>query len=195
MTAKETYDYLFEDMIPKGRSKKELFMAHNLLRAWDYMERNSKKMPSEDDLKELHKLVNAGIETDLTLGCYKKTQNYIGDVKTTSHLFVEERMKQLMAWIKNAASKTDDFETAFQSHAQFEVIHPFIDGNGRVGRVLLNWQLLHDGYQPLAIEYNRRSEYISALDNAGKGALKPICTFCYEEYVDQYKTDLPQKEI
>ena len=94
-------------------------------------------------------------------------------------------MGKLMKWIKQAFKKVDDFEVAFQSHAQFELIHPFVDGNGRVGRLLLNWLLLYNHLGPLAIPINKRSEYISALENAQKGKIEAICQFCFNEYIKQ----------
>jgi Fic family protein len=187
LSAKETYDFLFEDIVPKDHTKKELFMASNLLEAWKYVEKSYKHFPTNKDLKKLHALVNKNIEDDETLGQYKKVQNYIGDVLTTSYLFVEEKMKKLFPWIKQAFRKVNNFEVTFQSHAQFEVIHPFIDGNGRVGRLLLNWLLMMKKLSPLAISDKRRSDYISALENSRRGKKESICKFCFKEYLKQYK--------
>jgi len=187
MTAKDTFEYLFNDTLPLNRSKKELFMAENLLLAWKYLEKNSNRFPIKDDLLVLHSLVNRGIETDNTLGKFKRVQNYIGDVLTSSHIFVEEKMDTLFSWIKEAYKKVYDFEVAFQSHAQFEIIHPFVDGNGRVGRLLLNWLLMYKNLMPLAINIKRRNDYIEALNNSRKGKIEAICKFCYNEYMKQYK--------
>jgi Fic family protein len=187
MTADDTFNYLFNDLAPRGKSKKELFMASNMLDAWNYLEKNKKRLPDRDDLCELHRCVNKGIESEKTLGKYKKVQNYVGDIHTTSHLFTEERMVRLLKWIKAAFRKIDDFEVAFQSHAQFELIHPFVDGNGRVGRLLLNWLLMNRGLIYFAIRSKRRSEYLSALKNAQKGKIEAICKFCFEEYLHQNK--------
>ncbi|MBU1632396.1 MAG: Fic family protein, partial [Nanoarchaeota archaeon] len=150
LTVKETFNYLFNDIAPKDHSKKELFMASNLLNAWNYLEKNCKKFPTDKDLFELHRLVNLNVEDEVTLGKYKKVQNYIGDVHTSSYLFVKEKMKKLFFWIKKSYKQVNDFEVAFQSHAQFEIIHPFVDGNGRVGRLLLNWLLIMKSLMPLA---------------------------------------------
>ena len=117
MTPKDTFEYLFNDTIPKNKSKKELHMASNLLDAWVYVSKNRRRFPKKEDLFEIHKIVNQGIESEETLGKYKKVQNYIGDVYTSSYLYVEERMDELFLWIKKAHKKVDDFEVAFQSHA------------------------------------------------------------------------------
>jgi Fic family protein len=187
MTANDTFNYLFNDLAPDGKSRKELFMASNLLDAWNYVEKNHSRLPSKDDLCELHRRVNKGVESDATLGSYKKVQNYVGDMYTTSHLFTEERMARLFKWIKTAYKEIDDFEVAFQSHAQFELIHPFVDGNGRVGRLLINWLLMNRSLMYFAIRSKRRSDYLSALKNAQKGKMEAICGFCLEEYLAQNK--------
>jgi len=187
MTAKDTHRFLFQGIIPSGHSKKELHMAINLMKAWKYVEGNYTRMPMKADICTLHKVVNDEIESDETLGNYKFVQNYIGEVYTSSYLFVEEKMKRLLVWIKKAYRKMDDFEVAFQSHAQFELIHPFVDGNGRVGRLLLNWLLLRKKLAPLAIPSAKREQYITALENAQRGNLKAISQFCYEEYIQQYQ--------
>jgi cell filamentation protein, protein adenylyltransferase len=187
MTANDTFNYLFNDLAPEGKSKKELFMASNLLDAWGYLEKNKKRLPNKEDICELHRRVNKGIESDGTLGRYKQVQNYVGDIYTTSHLFVDERVTRLLKWVSAAFRKMDDFEAAFQSHAQFELIHPFVDGNGRVGRLLLNWLLMNRGLMYFAIRSKRRSEYLSALKNAQRGKVEAICKFCFEEYMEQNK--------
>ena len=186
MTAKDTFDFLFKDTVPRDHSKKELFMASNLLEAWKYVEKNHRRLPTNRDLQELHARVNRDIESEKTLGQFKKVQNYIGDRYTSSYLFIEERMKQLWKWINHAFAEIDEYEVAFQSHAQFEIIHPFVDGNGRVGRLLLNWLLLYKKLMPLAIRSIKRNEYITALENTRRGKIEAICLFCYQEYMEQY---------
>lgn len=187
LTNEETFNYLFKDITPKSHTKKELFMASNLLDAWRYLEMNHKILPTHKEIIGLHRLVNKGIESDETLLSYKKVQNYIGDVYTTSPLFVEEKMEKLLTWMQKAFKEIDDFEAAFQLHAQFEIIHPFVDGNGRVGRLLLNWLLIHKGYMPLAIPVKKRADYISALNNARRGKIEALCRFCCRTYLEQYR--------
>ena len=187
LTVKDTYNFLFKDITPDGHTRKELFMALNMLNAWKYLEKNPKKFPNENDIKTMHGMVNRDIESEKTLGKYKKVQNYVGEIHTTSYLYIEERMKRLMKWIKKSYAMINDFEVAFQSHAQFEIIHPFIDGNGRVGRLLLNWLLMHKKLMPISIRNEKRSGYLSALQNSQRGRVEAICKFCLDEYLNQYR--------
>ena len=188
ITPEETYNLLFEDIVPGGSSQKEIRMATNMMEAWQYLEKNQNRMPGEKEICILHRSVNKDIEEDRTLGKYKNVQNYVGDTLTSSHLFVTEKMERLLRWISKAFKKMDSYEVAFQSHAQFELIHPFVDGNGRVGRLLLSWLLMNKRLMPLAIQNRKRPEYLSALKNAQRGKVEAICRFCYESYVDQYKS-------
>ncbi len=187
LTPNDTFKYLFEDIVPQGKKKKELFMATNLLKAWNYMEKHFREFPDENHLKKMHEFVNDQIEDEETLGKFKKIQNYVGLSTTTSYLFVNEKIQKLLTWIKDAEKKIDYFEIAFQSHIQFEIIHPFIDGNGRIGRLLINWLLMQEGLQPLAIHANNRNKYLSAIENSRRGKIEAISKFCFEEYMEYYK--------
>lgn len=75
---------------------------------------------------------------------------------------VEELMKELIEFI-NKNKKMNSVELAGRTHYKFERVHPFGDGNGRVGRLLMNFILWHNGYPMLIIEYNKRKSYYKAL--------------------------------
>ena len=96
-------------------------------------------------------------------------------------------MDLLLGWIKKSFKTINDFEVAFQSPAQFEIIHSFVDGNGRVGRLLINWILMYKGYCLLSIAVKNRGTYILALEDNRSGNLKSLTTFCFKEYLSYYQ--------
>ena len=73
-------------------------------------------------------------------------------------------MEELVRYVNK--HQGDPIEHAAQAHAGFEAVHPFLDGNGRTGRLLLNWMLLYAKYPPAILLVEERSRYISALADA-----------------------------
>ena len=65
---------------------------------------------------------------------------------------------------------------AAETHFRFESLHPFFDGNGRTGRLLLNWQLLRAGFPLTVIQVEERALYLNALDQGHAGNLLPMQT-------------------
>jgi Fic family protein len=111
---------------------------------------------------------------------------------TPWHLITTD-MNLLMKWFKENEKKLHPFVLAVIFHHKFEKIHPFMDGNGRTGRMLLNFILMKKGYPPMIIRRRRRDEYLDALskaDLAGLGEAGPeyrrLAKFCAEEMQDGY---------
>lgn len=98
-------------------------------------------------------------------------------------------LKELICWHKKNSKKFKPIVLAAIVHNQFEFIHPFQDGNGRVGRLLLNHILLEKGYPPINISLSDRMEYYQTLQEyQNNGNLKPTLDFL----VKQYKKTLKQ---
>lgn len=96
-------------------------------------------------------------------GDWRKQQVYIRGAQHTPPPAweVARYMDEWVRFVNKAGG--DPVEKAATAHAGFEVVHPFLDGNGRTGRLLLNWMLLKAGYPPAIIEVGERSRYIMAL--------------------------------
>src|SRR5690625_3577027 len=75
-------------------------------------------------------------------------------------------MEDMINWYRNEGSSLDTIERGAMLHAIFVGIHPFIDGNGRTVRLLLNLELMKDGYPPVIIKAESRLAYYEALDKA-----------------------------
>ena len=81
-------------------------------------------------------------------------------------LHVESEMNRFIDWYQNQASALHSVERAARVHADFVKIHPFVDGNGRTARLLMNLELMKDGFPPAVLPVEKRLEYYEALDYA-----------------------------
>lgn len=92
-------------------------------------------------------------------------------------------LKELIKWYSNNKHKFKPLVLAAIIHDQFEHIHPFQDGNGRVGRLLLNYILINNNYPPINIQIDDRQEYYKALQEYSKrGNLKPTLILLIKQY-------------
>jgi len=123
---------------------------------------------------ELHALSMEGVIADA--GKFRKLQVFIRGAKQSPPP-AEAVPKQIREWLNWTAGKENEYDPvtlAAISHHLFEAIHPFTDGNGRVGRLILNFQLVRKGYPPALILKDWRSGYISALQKADNGDYNPL---------------------
>jgi Fic family protein len=122
---------------------------------------------SEWQLKSIHRLILKGID-DENAGVYRK-QNVV--ISGASHIppdavQVHQAMEDMLAWYSTEAQRLHPVEKAALLHIQFVKIHPFIDGNGRTARLLMNLELMKEGYVPVVIRKENRPRYYDALDKA-----------------------------
>lgn len=131
---------------------------------WLSTHQNPKEM-TEEWVKKLHAILMNGIRTDA--GMYRRhAVRIIGThVPTANFLKVDERMKELMHTVHKTSSE-DIVPTMANVHALFEKIHPFSDGNGRVGRLLMNAQALQHELPPVLIRREKKQAYYTYLQHA-----------------------------
>lgn len=89
-------------------------------------------------------------------------------------------MREWVAWIDGEGKRYNPVICATIAHHGFEAVHPFVDGNGRVGRLLLNLMLMREGYPPALILHDWRVRYIRALDSANTGNYNPLANIIGE---------------
>ncbi|MBP6961950.1 Fic family protein [Candidatus Saccharibacteria bacterium] len=151
LTLKETEKILLEQEVMRDVSVRELFEAKNLARVLDYLESKPKLELSAENILLLHKMLIGGID-DAIAGRLRKEHEY---VRVGNHIApAPEHVEQLLNnLIDNFNSNHDLYylDNIAYFHVEFERIHPFCDGNGRIGRVLINLQLASLGYPPLII--------------------------------------------
>ena len=119
---------------------------------------------SENVIKQIHFLV---LGRDVQhRGVYRSVPVYISGAKTQAAepLLIPEKVQELLEWYQT--NTEDDFLTKIALfHLRFESIHPFIDGNGRTGRLLVNLELMKLGYPPVDIKFTDRTAYYKAFDS------------------------------
>ena len=128
---------------------------------------------SESVIKQIHYLVLADKPQDR--GVYRKIPVIIAGARNTpvQPFLIETKLQELLEWYKNA--NVDLVTKLARFHIEFESIHPFIDGNGRTGRLIVNLELMKLGYPPIDIKFNDRKAYYDAFDAYHiRGDLKPM---------------------
>ncbi|MGM5485470.1 MAG: Fic family protein [Nanobdellota archaeon] len=162
LTLKDVTLILHENIVPKDKELREIYETKNTKEAHDLLFNKRLKITKESILR-LQKMTmkNTGVKPG-----FKKVPNYLlmRNVKTTPPEKVEEEIEDLIDWYQNNKGKIHPVALASGFHGRFEKIHPFEDGNGRVGRTLINAILTEHGYPPLIIRKTMRPSYFSALE-------------------------------
>jgi Fic family protein len=117
---------------------------------------------SENIIKQIHYLVLANKREDR--GVYRRVPVRImgAQAEPVQPYLIQPRMEQLM--LSYAESTEHIVRKLARFHIEFEGIHPFIDGNGRTGRLILNLELIRNGYPPINVKFTDRKRYYDAFD-------------------------------
>lgn len=138
----------------------------------------NKEVVSERLIKELHAIILHGIDSS-NAGVYRKHDVIISGANHTppSHTVVPQLMTDLMVWY-DKDTYLHPLEKAAIFTSKFVNVHPFIDGNGRTSRLLMNLELIKTGYLPIIIESEQRFKYYEVLDIAAvEGDYTPFIQF------------------
>lgn len=159
----------------------------NHFRCFDYMLSVADKELSEDVIKHIHMLLKSGTTDSqkewFAVGDYKKRPNMIGDMVETTHPSkVAAEIRQLLKEYRENSNIT--FEDIVDFHYKFEKIHPFQDGNGRVGRLLMFKECLKYNIYPFIIEDKSKEYYRRGLKvyTSEKGFLIETCRAAQDAY-------------
>ena len=122
---------------------------------------------SEWQIKSIHQLILENID-DQHAGIYRKINVVISgaDHLPPDALQVPQDMAAFLGWYQMESGALHPVERAARVHCDFVKIHPFVDGNGRTSRLLMNLELMKDGFPPVVIPVERRLAYYEALDTA-----------------------------
>lgn len=167
LTLRET-KVVLEGITVGGKTLREHFEATNHRDAILYVEEIvARDEPlSEWQIRNIHSLVLKSIN-DGQAGRYREENVVIAGASTTppDFLHVPAEMAALILWHEGAAD-LHPLVRAAELHTRFVKLHPFVDGNGRTGRLLLNFELMKAGYPPAIIRKEDRLSYYDALDDA-----------------------------
>ncbi|MGN1399187.1 MAG: Fic family protein [Eubacterium sp.] len=151
----------------------------------------SNKMPlTEFVIKNIHSLVLMNRPEDN--GVYRRVPVRIMGAYTepVQPYMIEPKITELLAENENRKSTMNIIERVARFHLEFESIHPFIDGNGRTGRLLLNFELMQNGYPPINVKFTDRKRYYDAFDSFSRNQdAKPMINLIAEyvtERLEQY---------
>ncbi|MBU4086656.1 MAG: Fic family protein [Nanoarchaeota archaeon] len=188
LTNTEVNQIIEKDKWPKEKSKEDIAETYGVDEAIKLI-RETKEHLSLDLLKEIHKIV------------FKNSKSFAGEfrqkgqevvVMSSSGKIVHEGAPQsrviglldnLVKWYEEHKSKYPPLVLAAVVHNQFENIHPFADGNGRIGRIILNNILIKHNLPPINIELRNRLEYYNTLQEYEKSKnIRPTIEFLLKEY-------------
>jgi len=176
LSLRETQLVVEEKLAPgQGKTLREIYEARNHYAAVKEVERfvAENRDISSRAILNLHQIVMRDL--DPTWG--GRLRNAPVFIKGSRHtppnaVRVGEELDALLSWVGQSA--LHPVLVAAETHFRFEALHPFFDGNGRTGRLLLNWQLLHAGFPLTVIQVEERARYLDALDQGHAGNLLPL---------------------
>jgi len=191
ISLKEARNLLAENITPKNKELREVYDLENSKTIFEYMKNENKEI-NHDFIIEIHSLLMKNI--DNRLGYRTRDIKILGSRFDASPFqYVKIDMNLLLDWY-NKNKKLHPLVLGTLFHHKFEKVHPFMDGNGRTGRMILNYILIKHKYPPLIIRRKRRSEYLKSLNKADKCSIKEsdkdsysdLIKFISEEMNDNY---------
>ena len=188
LTLAETKIIVEDGLTVEGHPLTEVLEAKNHKEVIDELIKVIQKNAdlNERVLFKLHKILIRGID-DANAGNYRKVQVYIsGEEKLPPPANkIKKLMQEFFIWYNINKEKKDAVDLSAEAHYRFVKIHPFVDGNGRIARILSNLILMQAGYPLMIIPIVRRRSYINALKSTN--TIKKFKDFFYDELYENMK--------
>ena len=200
LTLQETERILLELEVARKVSVRELFEAKNLARVTEYIRNKKDVVLNKETILLLHKMLIGGINDNIA-GRFRAEHEYvrIGTHIAPAPEHIERLLDNLLA---DYESSHDEYflDRISRFHLEFERIHPFVDGNGRIGRVLINMQLMLHGYPSAIIRNKGKRDYyypafIAYQDNKSTERLDSLLLLSLMESLNKRITYLKGWEI
>ena len=169
----------------------DIIETSNHFVAFDFLLDSMDEPLSNEVIKTFHRILKSGT-ADATkpwfnVGDWKKIANEVGGMETTPPQEIESKMNKLNDWYH--ALSTIKFEDIVEYHYRFEKIHPFQDGNGRVGRLIMFRECLRNGIVPFIIDEQHKQFYYRGLKefSSVRGYLLDTCLSAQDTYKEWVK--------
>ncbi len=173
-----------------GKSLRDQAEARSLAQALDYLETLARmdRPVVQSDVRQIHKLILTGID-DREAGNYRNVEVKISGSSYAPPMPEEipPQMTDFSDWIRastETVNERDAIVIACAAHAWFAQIHPFIDGNGRTARILMNLILMRNRYPIAIISKEERTRYYDALEESQAANLSPFIHLVYESVLE-----------
>lgn len=172
----------------------DIIESSNHFRCIDLAIDSAKSKLSESLIKQFHYILKSNtsdsFKTWFKVGAYKNRVNIVGEEETTPPSLVKDKIKELLIWYNSLSSIT--IKEIIEFHYRFEKIHPFQDGNGRVGRLIMLKECLKHNIIPILITDEYKAFYYRGLKewNNDPSYLIDTCLFgqdIFKGYLDQFK--------
>jgi len=185
LTLKDVSIVMFENASVEGKDLREIYETRNSRKVVEIIIRGGFDV-SHRSIMRMHKLLMKDIDSRFG---YKKVPNIIfgSRIETSLPENVDKDMDKLIKWYKDNKEKMHPVKLAALFHGRFEQIHPFQDGNGRVGRFLINVILTKHRYPPLIIRKSQRIAYLKALGDFDIKHTNNLERLILERFKDTYR--------
>jgi len=171
----------------KHSNRNEVKEVKNSILAFEYLKNSFKfNLPS---IKRLYHILTKDLFMEGNIPYpkgFKAEEVIVGNSQTTSPEKVEEELTHLVNWYRNNKNKIHPLILAFEFHKRYEFIHPFRDGNGRTGRLIMNKVLMSARYSPIIVYKENKTSYFNALEKTKEGKLKSYYQFMLEQADKSY---------
>ncbi|MBS3063237.1 MAG: Fic family protein [Candidatus Diapherotrites archaeon] len=184
---------VLEGKKPKAEhTKRDVQEVKNMKECIDFLF-DYKGIIDQDLVLRLHALQMRGVHPEA--GRIRKGQNIVGNYRPPPPEKVPSEMVRFFSWLREAENLLHPFELAGLVHLKFVKIHPFMDGNGRLSRLLMNHALFRNGYPLLNIfDAEKMLYYLVLREVDAKKKEKPFLKYLYNVYGNQYKDFLLEGE-
>jgi Fic family protein len=199
LSLEDTEDIIIRNQIKKDYDVREIYEAKNLAEITEIILNNPAQKLNIELILKLHKILLTGIENDYA-GRFRGRKEWVqvGNHLGANPAFVPELTSELI----NTYNKSKKYflENIAYFHAEFETIHPFCDGNGRMGRIIINKQLIKLDLPPIIIRgKSKRSDYYPQFDIYGAnddfGGFTDLFALLLIEALNKYNTLIVAKKV